>query len=152
MKQNLRILHLEDSPNDAELIIGKLEEGGFACDVKLVQSRDNYSQALKEGCFDLIMADYTLPSFDGMTALAMARESCPDTPFIFVSGTIGEERAIAALREGATDYVLKNDLARLAPAVSRALKEAEEHRERMQARRGPAGERGTIPSAVREHA
>ncbi|HVF90530.1 MAG TPA: response regulator [Blastocatellia bacterium] len=129
----LRILHLEDSPLDAELILATLEEAGIESSVVRVETRDDFLSAIEPLCPDLILADYSLPSFDGISALEMAREGCPDVPFIFVSGALGEEMAIKMLKSGATDYVLKHRLDRLVPSVRRALREADERAERRQA-------------------
>src|SRR5215813_6717621 len=127
----LRILLLEDSVQDAELIQDLLEADHFDCEVTRVQTRAEFLAAL-EGGFDLILADYKLPSFDGLSALKLAQSACPDLPFIFVSG-FGEEIAIEALTSGATDYVLKTRLSRLVPSVQRVLREARERAERKKA-------------------
>src|SRR4029434_5544035 len=129
----LRILHLEDNPTDAELIQAILETEGIICDVTRVDTQADFFASLEQGGFDLILTDYTLPSFDGLSALKIALEKCPDVPFIFVSGTLGEEVAIEALKIGATDYVLKERLSRIAPSVHRALREAQERTERKRA-------------------
>jgi PAS domain S-box-containing protein len=129
----LRILLLEDDPGDAEVIQDLLESDHFVCDVTRVETRDEFLDALPRVGFDLILADYTLPSFDGLTALTLAQKICPDLPFIFVAGTLGEETAIDSLKRGATDYVLKTRLSRLAPSVKRALCEARERTERKKA-------------------
>ncbi len=126
MNHPLRILHLEDDPADAELVQANLAEEDIDCDVTVVDTREDFEKALKKDSFDLVLADFALPSFDGMTALSIVRERQPELPFIFISGRLGEEAAIESLRNGATDYVLKNRLSRLAPAVNRALGEAEE--------------------------
>lgn len=133
MKASLRILHLEDDLLDAELTRASLEAEGLVCEVIQVDNREDFLAAVKKGGFDLILSDYALPTFDGMSALATAREICPDVPFILLSGTLGEELAIETLKSGATDYVLKQRLTRLGPAVKRALREAEERIERRQA-------------------
>src|SRR5882724_11244712 len=130
MGSPLRIVHLEDDPKDAELIQAMLETEGIICHVIRVESQADFSASLEQGGFDLILADYTLPSFDGLSALKIALEKCPDVPFIFVSGTLGEEVAIEALKIGATDYVLKERLSRIVPSVRRALREAKERTER----------------------
>ncbi len=122
----LRVLHLEDNIRDAQLVHAIVEDAGIDCDVKLVRSREGYLKALDQNEFDLILCDYSLPSFNGRDALLIARDKIPEIPFIYVSGTIGEERAVQALLDGATDYVLKPGLARLAPAIRRAVREAEE--------------------------
>jgi signal transduction histidine kinase len=129
------MLHLEDDPADAELIRAKIEAVGLACRISRVQTRDEFDHALKRGGYDIILADYRLPMYDGLSALRLTLESCPEVPFIFVSGTMGEEAAIEALTQGATDYVLKRNLSRLAPAVQRALLEVENRRERVQAQK-----------------
>ncbi len=133
MKTPLRLLHLEDDPVDAELITTTLMEGGIPCQSQLVDTRQAFVAALKEGRMDLILADYSIPGFDGMTALTLARQHCPDVPFLFVSATIGEELAIDAMHQGATDYVLKQRLGRLVPSVQRALRELDERAERKRA-------------------
>jgi PAS domain S-box-containing protein len=128
----LSILLLEDSVQDAELIQDLLEADHFICEITRVQSRAEFVAALEEGGIDLILADYKLPSFDGLSALKLALNARPDLPFIFVSG-FGEEIAIEALTSGATDYVLKTRLSRLVPSVQRALREARERAERKRA-------------------
>ncbi len=129
MKAPLRVLHLEDDPDDSELVQAQLAAEGIACQVTRVESRAEFLAALERGEFDLILTDFSLPAFDGLAALDIAREKCPDIPFIIVSGTIGEEPAIETLKRGATDYVLKHRLSRLAPAVRRAMHEAGERAE-----------------------
>jgi PAS domain S-box-containing protein len=133
MKKRVRILHLEDNPNDAELVQSLLSSGGIDCDITRVQTRSDFVSALAQGGFDLIMSDHTLPSFDGKSALTIAQETCPEAPFIFVSGTIGEDAAVDSLLRGATDYVLKDRLKRLVPAVRRALREVNDRHVRAQA-------------------
>lgn len=130
MTTPLRLLQLEDNPVDAELIISTLNEGGILCEAKRVDRRDAFITALKEGQIDVILADYSLPGFDGITALALARQLRPDIPFIFVSGTLGEELAIDAMHRGATDYILKQRLGRLIPSLQRAIREIQERQER----------------------
>jgi len=124
---------LEDSDLDAELIRAQLALVDSRIDIRRATGKDDYIRALAEARFDLILSDYSLPSFDGTTALAIARDLAPETPFIFVSGVLGEEFAIESLKEGATDYVLKQRLKRLPSAVQRALAEARERSERRQA-------------------
>ena len=133
MKTPLRLLQLEDNPVDAELITATLIEGNIPCQSQLVDTRQAFVAALKEGRMDLILADYSIPGFDGMTALILARQHCPDVPFLFVSATIGEELAIDAMHQGATDYVLKQRLGRLVPSVQRALRELDDRAERKRA-------------------
>ena len=133
MDASVHILHLEDDPMDAELVRARLAEAGLACRITRAQSRDEFERLLQQETIDIILADYRLPAYDGMSALRVTLERCPEVPFIFVSGTMGEEAAIAALTQGATDYVLKHNLSRLAAAVRRALQEAENGRQRRQA-------------------
>jgi PAS domain S-box-containing protein len=127
---SLRILLLEDNPTDAALIQQLLEADNISCEVTCVQTRADYLSGLEDPAIDLILADYTLPSFDGLSALKLAQKLRPGLPFMFVSGTLGEEVAIDALKIGATDYVLKSRLSRLAPSVKRALREAGERTQR----------------------
>ena len=129
----LRILNLEDDPLDTELIQADLAAGGIPSEITRVYRRDDFLAALEKGDFDLVLSDYSLPGFDGLTALEITREIRPEVPFIFVSGAIGEERAIESLKNGATDYVLKYRLERLVPAVRRAVREVEERTERRRA-------------------
>ena len=131
-KKTLKMLILEDNPYDAELEVKELESKGFILDWKRVETEKDFKKALKEKP-DLIIADYKLPSFDGMSAIKIQQKTTPDIPLIIISGTIGEEIAIECLKAGATDYVLKGKLSRLTPVVKRALKEAKEHRERKKA-------------------
>ena len=129
----LSILILEDLPSDAELMVYELRQAEIAHSYRRVADREHFVAALAENWPDLILSDFHLPGFDGLEAMALAQAACPDTPFIFVSGAMGEEVAIDALKRGATDYVLKDRLSRLGPAVQRALREAEARRERRQA-------------------
>jgi PAS domain S-box-containing protein len=126
MRSPLRILSLEDDPKDAELVQETLESDDIPCGITRVETEAEFIASLEQGGFDLILADYTLPSFDGLSALKIARRRWPQVPFIFVSGTLGEEVAIEALKIGATDYVFKTRLSRIVPSVLRALREAEE--------------------------
>src|SRR5881398_2582216 len=121
----LRVLLVEDSPSDAELTKWRLQQGGYACTFECVVNEAEMRGALRAGSPDLILSDFSLPGFDGMSALAIARAEASGVPFIFLSGTIGEERAIEALKCGAIDYVLKSNPKRLVPAVERALQEAQ---------------------------
>ena len=133
MKPPLRVLLLEDNPVDADLITATLTEGGIPCQSRLVDTRQAFVAALKEDRIDLILADYSIPGFDGFSALILARQHRPEVPFMFVSATIGEDLAIDAMHQGATDYILKQRLGRLVPSVQRALREVEEHAERQRA-------------------
>lgn len=129
----LRILSLEDSALDAELIQRELLRGELDYLWKRVQTRPDYARAIQEYQPELILADYKLPSFDGAQALAMARNLCPDVPVIVISGAVGEETAVELLKNGATDFVLKDRLGRLVPAVKRALRELESQQARRKA-------------------
>ncbi len=131
--EKLRILLLEDSLLDTELIQANLTNGGIDCELVRVETRADFQGALEKDSFDLILSDYSLPAFDGISALDTAQATCPEVPFIFVSATLGEELAIEMLKSGATDYVLKQRLERLTPAVNRALREAKERAERKRA-------------------
>jgi signal transduction histidine kinase len=126
MKRQLRILHLEDSATDCDLIHQLLAQEGLECELVRRESREEFIRELQAKNYDLIFADCTMPEFDGLHALELARHHAPEIPFIFVSGTIGEEFAIESLRNGATDYVLKERLSRLVPAVRRAIAEMNE--------------------------
>jgi PAS domain S-box-containing protein len=132
-KKELRILVLEDVPADVVLMNHELRSGGLAFHSKRVETRDEFLQEIERNPPDLILSDHGLPGFDGFTALALARDRCPETPFIFVTGSMGEELAIDSLRSGATDYVLKTRMSNLVPAVERALRLADERVKRRQA-------------------
>jgi signal transduction histidine kinase/CheY-like chemotaxis protein len=147
----LRVLLLEDDPGDADLIQELLEADGLICEATRVQTRAEFAAALDAGGVDLILADHALPSFDGISALKLASTARPDLPFIFVSGSLGEELAIEALQFGATDYVLKTRMARLVPAVHRALREAEERAERRRAEALLAGEKRIFEMLAKGH-
>ena len=133
MERALRLLILEDAAAEAELAVRALETAGLACSWQRVESETEFRAGLRDLRPDVVLSDFSLPQFDGMSALTIAAAEAPDTPFIFVSGTLGEERAIDALKHGAVDYVLKTNLARLVPAVRRALAEAALRRARHQA-------------------
>src|SRR6476469_3550212 len=133
MNSPLRVLHLEDDVRDTELVQATLEGEGIQSDLTRVEREQDFLTALRQGNVDLILADYTLPSFDGLSALRIAQQEAPEVPLIFVSGTLGEDVAIEALKTGATDYVLKTRLARLGPAVARALREARQKADRARA-------------------
>ena len=130
----LRVLILEDRPSDAELVQFELTEAGVVFTPKVVATEKGFVSELQEFCPDLILSDYDLPQYNGALALAEAKRICPDSPFILVTGAIGEDRAIEILTQGAKDYVLKSRLQqRLVPAVRRAMMEAEEHKARKKA-------------------
>src|ERR1043166_6401177 len=128
-----RVLHLEDDPRDAELVAAMLSRQWPHCDIEVASDRISFGTALRERAFDLILADFNIPGFGGLEALEMARETCPGTPLIFVSGHMGEDVAAEALKIGATDYLLKHRLDRLNHAARRALNEADELGRRRQA-------------------
>ena len=129
----MNILHLEDNPEDAELVRELIMEEWPDCVIKCVATRAAYLDEIQLAKFDLILSDFALQSMNGLEALRLAKERAPDTPFIFLSGTIGEDRAIDALQSGAQDYVLKDRMKRLNAAISRALRESEERKGRRQA-------------------
>ncbi|MES1186605.1 MAG: response regulator [Myxococcales bacterium] len=130
IQRSIRVVLLEDDDLDAELVVAKLAESGLIAEVRRALSESEYLSALDDAATDLILSDFSLPGYDGLAALEAAREKLPEVPFIFVSGAIGEERAIDTLQRGATDYVLKSRLERLIPATERALRLAEERRRR----------------------
>src|SRR5256714_2597912 len=133
MTERLRILLVEDVADDAELALLELRRAGLHADQRVVAGEEAFVGALREFAPDVILCDFSMPGFNGMAALTLAREICPDTPFIFVSGTIGEEFAVRALKSGATDYVMKTNLVRLPAAVERALREGKERAARRKA-------------------
>ena len=133
MTTPIRILHLEDNATDAELISAALVRSGLVATFTRVTTHAELAEMLERGGFALVMSDYNLPSFDGLSALRLVRERAPDVPFIFVSGALVEEAAVESLKNGATDYVLKHNLSRLGPAVHRALQEAADRAQRKQA-------------------
>ncbi len=128
----IRILHLEDSTIDADLISERLTMGGIPHSVERVMTRPDFATALERGGFDLILSDFSLPAFDGMSALAMAQTAARDTPFVFVSGVLGEDVAVESLKRGATDFVVKQRLERLPATVLRALDDARRRAEHRQ--------------------
>lgn len=122
MKSPLKVLLVEDSPADADLIVFELRRAGFAPNAQRVETKSEYLARLNDG-FDLILADFNLPHFDGISALQLLREQHLDVPFILVSGAIGEDLAVEAIKAGASDYVLKDRLGRLGTAVNNALEQ-----------------------------
>jgi PAS domain S-box-containing protein len=132
----MKILHVEDNLTDAKLVAEILAAEFPGCIITVVQSREPFLAGLTTDFPpDIILSDFTMPTFDGITALDLAREWAPDIPFIFLSGSIGEERAIAAIRAGAYDYVLKDNMARLAVVISRALEDFAQRRQRKENKR-----------------
>jgi diguanylate cyclase (GGDEF)-like protein/PAS domain S-box-containing protein len=128
MMHPIRVLLVEDVATEAELELRELKRAGLALTHRVVDTEPRFIEALQNFAPDIILSDFSMPQFDGMSALRIARERAPDIPFIFVSGTIGEEYAIRALKNGATDYVLKTNLVRLPAAVERAMADAQERR------------------------
>ena len=133
MDKPLRILHLEDDPDYSALVRDMLEKEGVPVEMVLVGNHADFTETMKKEAFDMILADYMLPSCNGIQALKTARQQSPNTPFLLVSGTIGEQAAIESLKHGATDYVLKQWPERLVPAVRRGLQEAAERLQRKRA-------------------
>jgi len=133
MNGKIKILHLEDSLIDSELIHSMIESGGIVHDYFLADNEKDYLNVLENENIDIILSDFSLPDYDGNEALKFARDKYPNIPFIFISGTIGEDSAIQAMLSGATDYVLKNKLERVVPAIKRALQEYEMDSKRKQA-------------------
>jgi PAS domain S-box-containing protein len=129
----LRILILEDVPMDAELVEYELERASIPFIARRVDSRETFLRELEEFGPDLILSDYTLPRFDGMTALSLARERVPSIPFLIVTGSVNEETAVGCMKAGATDYLLKSNLARIGPAIAAALERERAHAEKIQA-------------------
>ena len=133
MSQQIRVLHLEDSPFDADLIRRRLLEEHPGSEITWVQDREGYESTLSGPRFDVILCDYNLQGYDGLAGLKLAHHKQPGVPVIMVTGTLDEDQAVDCVKADATDYVLKSRLQRLGPAVTRALREAAEQRERQQA-------------------
>src|SRR5882762_6263729 len=126
----LRVLFIEDSEDDTALLVRELKRAGYETDYKRVDTPNSLKAVLAAGEWDLVISDFSMPLFSGTDALKLVRTMGSDAPFIFVSGTMGEETAVAALQDGAQDYLVKTNLKRLVPAVQRALREADERRQR----------------------
>jgi two-component system cell cycle sensor histidine kinase/response regulator CckA len=133
VSDSIRVLHLEDVLVDSELVAEAMAADGIVCEIHRVATRKDFLAALAAPAFDIIFSDFSLPGFDGGEALQHARALVPDVPFVFISGTLGEEYAVEMLQRGATDYVVKQRLSRLAPTVRRALAEARERARRRHA-------------------
>jgi DNA-binding NtrC family response regulator len=133
MTTSLAVLIVEDSESDGQLIVRALKKGGDDVVAERVETAEQMRAALGKRAWDIVISDYSLPQFDGRAALTLLQETGQDIPFIVVSGAIGEETAVAMLKAGAHDYLLKGNLARLASAVERELAQAETRRERKQA-------------------
>jgi PAS domain S-box-containing protein len=133
MKSLLRLLVVEDSEDDAELILREIKRAGYTIEFERVQTKPEMQLALARGAWDIILSDYSMPNFSAMAALRTLQESGLDIPFLVISGTIGEETAVTALKSGAHDFLLKGKLARLIPAIERELRDAETRRSRHEA-------------------
>src|SRR5690349_6748021 len=133
MKQPLRVLLVEDSDDDAILLLRQLKRSGYEVVHKRVESAQEVNDALTQEAWDVIISDYAMPGFSGLDALRIVQERGLDVPFLLVSGQIGEDMAVAAMKAGAHDYLMKGKLARLLPAVERELREAEVRRARKRA-------------------
>ena len=133
MKDSIRILFVEDVQADAEMIWNEIKKSGIVFEKKLVDNRIDYFEALKSFEPELIISDYALPQFDGMSALLLKIETAPDIPFILVTGSINEEIAVELMKAGADDYVIKQNLSRLGPAILSTLKKREALREKERA-------------------
>src|SRR5258708_19673090 len=129
--RRLRVLIIEDSPNDGELMVQQLTIGGYEVVHERVQTAAALNAALARGTWDIIVSDYSMPSFTGLEALKIVRAIGLDVPFVIVSGTIGEDTAVAALKAGAHDFLVKGRLARLVPAIERELRDAVARGERV---------------------
>src|SRR5262249_44447462 len=130
MSVPLRLLLVEDSMDDALLLVRELELGGYDVSCERVETFHDMSAALDRDRWDVVIADYTMPKFSGTAALELVRNRSVEAPFIFVSGTIGEDAAVAAMKTGADDYIMKGNLKRLVPAVQRELRDAQSRRDR----------------------
>src|SRR3972149_5239378 len=146
LPERIRLLLVEDVATDAEIELRELKRAGLSVEHRLVDTEDGFRHELEQFAPHVIISDFSMPHFDGMAALALARELHPEIPFLFVSGTIGEEYAIRALKNGATDYVLKANLMRLPAAVERALHEARDRRARHKAEKKLAATRERLQS------
>ncbi len=131
--RSAHILHLEDKELDRELVREMIQNAGIDCEITVVDTRETFVSKVVDQDWDVILSDYSLPAFDGLEALAIASNTCPDTPFIFVTGTLGEDTAVESLKSGATDYVLKQGIKRLGGSVRRALNERAEKKRREEA-------------------
>src|SRR5258706_334214 len=152
MAEQLRILLVEDSLNDAELILRELTRGGLDFQSRRVQTEPDFRRELREFQPHLVISDFSMPQFSGRSALAIVRESRADIPFIFISGTIGENVAVDMMKAGANDYVMKNNLARLLPALQRELREAEVRRGRRVAQDGVRERESKVQALIRQAA
>jgi signal transduction histidine kinase len=150
MSRFLRVLIVEDSEQDAMLVVRQLRRNGYEPTVDRVQTAPDMRDALDRRPWDIVLADYDMPAFSAFAALAVLKESGLDIPFIIVSGTIGEDTAVEAMRSGAQDYMIKGNLARLLPAIEREVREAERRRERIAERARNEAERERLLADLRE--
>ncbi len=149
-RRPLKLLHLEDSPPDHDLAMLQLARAGLRVQACRIETGAELGMRLAEGGWDLVLSDFDLPGFDGIQALRIVRETCPGLPFILLSGKIGEDSAVAAMRSGASDYLFKGNPARLAPAVEHAIAAAEERRARQAADHALAESRARL-SELAQH-
>lgn len=133
VSSKLKILYLEDNKYDVELVRALLLDSNLTFEMDDVKTKQDFTSALYDNSYDVIFADYTIPGYDGISALEHSKMVCPEIPFIFISGTMGEEFAIKTLTNGATDYILKQGISRLVPSLERALREAEGNRKKKKA-------------------
>jgi CheY-like chemotaxis protein len=138
MNQPMRLLYLEHHPRDVERVRDKLRQAVPACELRVARGRAEYEAALAQTRYDLILADYVLPDYNGLTAMALAQQQQSGVPFIMTSGASGEEQVVDCVRRGATDFLLKQNLDRLIPAITRALIEAKEHQKLREAEQSRA--------------
>src|SRR5882724_615261 len=135
MESSLKVLVVEDSEDDAQLLLRELKRGGYEVQHQRVESADEMSRLLKGDSWDIVISDYSMPRFNALQALETLQASGLDLPFIIVSGTIGEDVAVSAMRAGAHDYLLKGQLKKLIPVIQRELRDAEEREGRRRADR-----------------
>ena len=133
MTKPVRVLIVEDSEDDALLLVRELQRGGYDPTYERIDAADAMNSALDEGHWDIVVCDYTMPKFNALNALRLLKEKGLDLPFIVVSGTIGEGTAVECMKAGAHDYLMKGNLNRLAPAIARELREARMRRQSRQA-------------------
>lgn len=133
MNRKINILHLEDDPFDSELIENEIRNGGIEFEYHRVDTKESFIGEIESIKYDLILADYKLPAFNGAAALEISRKLCPDIPFVVISGTLGDDIAVEMVKNGATDYVLKQRLIRLVPVIERAIHENDERMKRRNA-------------------
>src|SRR4051794_37304444 len=133
MTTPLRLLLVEDSDDDMELLLRELRRGAYEPDCTRVQTPGDFLSALDRRDWDIVISDFSMPAFSGLQALDLLKQKALDVPFILISGTVGEETAVECMKAGAHDYLMKANLTRLVPAVARELREAAERRQRRRA-------------------